>query len=218
MKSNRCVHRQLYSAHPNCYRRQIKPFKVLFFDLEVTAHQGFFWGKAWETNIIETIEYGKILSYSAKFMGGKTITRGWCHFKKNGEKELCKELWELLNEADCVIGHNIRQFDLKWIWTRFAFYKMKMPSNFKVIDTKIESKKYLYTPSYSLNNLADYYGLGQKVEHTGFKLWKDCIAGNRKAWKLMLKYNRQDVVLLEKVFNKLRPLNPNWINLGTREE
>ena len=186
-------------------------------DLEVTAHTGYFWGKSWETNIIEPISYGKILSYSAKFMGKRPVTRGWCHFKENGEKELVKELWKLLDECDYVVGHNLKQFDLRWIYTRMSFYKMPMPSGFKVIDTKTESKKYLYVPSHSLNNLAQYFGLGKKIEHEGFVLWKNCVAGNKKAWRKMLKYNQQDTLLLEKVFNKLRPLNPNWVLLGRRE-
>ena len=217
IKANRCKHRHFYINHFNCYRRQIKPFKVLFLDLEVTAHTGYFWGKSWETNIIEPISYGKILSYSAKFMGKHPVTRGWCHFKENGEKELVKELWKLLDECDYVVGHNLKQFDLRWIYTRMSFYKMPMPSGFKVIDTKTESKKYLYVPSHSLNNLAQYFGLGKKIEHEGFVLWKNCVAGNKKAWRKMLKYNQQDTLLLEKVFNKLRPLNPNWVLLGRRE-
>jgi DNA-directed RNA polymerase subunit RPC12/RpoP len=33
------------------------------------------------------------------------------------------------------------------------------------------------------------------------------MAGNEKAWKMMEKYNRQDVVLLERLYDRLKP----WI-------
>jgi len=38
-------------------------------------------------------------------------------------------------------------------------------------------------------------------------LWVKCMAGDPVAWKKMERYNKQDVVLLEKVYDKLLP----WI-------
>ncbi len=39
----------------------------------------------------------------------------------------------------------------------------------------------------------------------GFKLWKDCMAGDLTAWKKMIRYCDGDVRLLERVYLKLRP-------------
>ena len=207
----RCEHTHSYLQHPACYKpNKVIPPKVLLFDLETTAHEGYFWGHSYETSIIENTGYGKILSYSAKWLGGKSIVKGWCDFKSNGEKKLVKELWNLFDEADYVIGHNCKSFDIKWCNLKFAYYKLKPPSPYKVIDTKTEAKKYLYLPSYSLNNVSDYFGLGAKLEHQGFSLWKKCIQGDRNAWRIMKKYNLRDVILLEKVFLCLKPFNKKY--------
>jgi DNA-directed RNA polymerase subunit RPC12/RpoP len=40
------------------------------------------------------------------------------------------------------------------------------------------------------------------------ELWKECMLWNPSAWKTMERYNRQDVVLLEKLYYKLLP----WIS------
>ena len=52
------------------------------------------------------------------------------------------------------------------------------------------------------------------AEHTGFDMWKDCIDGDKKAWNMMERYNKQDVVLLEKVYLHLRPWIRNHPNLN----
>lgn len=206
LSEHKCAHRHTYLEHFKCYERDFKltrTQKVLFFDLETTAHDGFYWGKNWETNIIENVEYGKILCYAAKWNDKPTFVRGWVDFKSNEEKELVKELWKLLDEADVVVAHNGKSFDIKWCNTKFTQYRLPKPSSYKVVDTKCLAKKVLYLPSYSLNNIADYYGLGRKVEHEGFSLWKKCISGDREAWKRMKHYNKVDVDLLERVYLKL---------------
>jgi hypothetical protein len=49
-----------------------------------------------------------------------------------------------------------------------------------------------------------------KVKHSGFQLWLDCMAGNRKAWAEMKEYQIQDVNLLLDLYEKLKP----WIKNG----
>ena len=159
--------------------------------------------------MIEQIANGKILSYAAKWLGKKTFVRGWIDFKRNKEYQLVKELWNLLNEADIVIGQNHRSFDIKWCNTAFIRYGLPPPSPYKTIDTKVEAKKFLYLPSYALNNIASYFGVGRKIEHEGFPLWVKCVNGDRRAWDRMKRYNAHDVDLTEKVYLKLMPFITN---------
>jgi hypothetical protein len=55
-----------------------------------------------------------------------------------------------------------------------------------------------------LDSLGGYLGVGRKVKHTGINLWLECMDGNLRSWATMKKYNIQDVVLLERVFEKMR--------------
>ena len=187
--------------------------KVSLVDLETTANQGFYWGQNYETGIIETTDYWKILSYAVKWLDSKkTIVRGWIDTKD--EFGLVKELWKLLDEADCVVAHNGKKFDIKKCNAKFAFYHLGPPSPYKVIDTLTEARKYLSLPSYRLNDIADYFGLGHKIEHEGWPLWKRCIAGEPKAWAKMKRYNKHDVILLEKLYLELRPFMATHPQLG----
>ncbi len=187
--------------------------KILLIDIETSPLRAYSWGPMWEVNLIEVIEQSKILSYSAKWYGtNKIITKGWPDYKgyKKGVKDdgpIVRDLWNLLNEADVAIAHNGKAFDIKTINARMLWHKLTPPSPYAMFDTKTEVKKYFRLPSNSLDNICDYFGLGRKLEHEGFGLWKKCEAGDLKAWARMLKYNKHDTVLLDALYEKIRP----WI-------
>ena len=66
------------------------------------------------------------------------------------------------------------------------------------------SRNNLYLPSNKLNDIAEFFGIGEKLS-TNKDLWFDCMAGDKKAWGLMEKYNKQDVVLCDELYTKLLP-------------
>ena len=136
-------------------------------------------------------------------------------YKANPEDdyEIIKSLWKLLDEADIVIGHNGDAFDIKKANARFIFHGMEPPSPFKTVDTLNIARKAKFT-SNKLDSLGEHLGLGRKVDTGGFSLWEGCMNGEVKAFNKMLKYNKQDVILLEKVYNKLRPWTPRHPNLA----
>jgi hypothetical protein len=59
-------------------------------------------------------------------------------------------------------------------------------------------------------------GLGHKAETGGFQLWLDCMSGDEKAWRKMRKYNAQDVVLLEKVYDRFKPWHTSHPNIAIK--
>lgn len=187
--------------------------KILLFDIETAPNLGYAWGK-WEQNIIENVKDWYILSFSYKWLGEKTVYAyslpNFSNYKKNREddSELIKKLWRLMDEADIVIAHNGDEFDIKKANARLIMSGILPPKPYKTIDTKKVAKRHFKFDSNKLDELGRYLGLGRKIQTGGFDLWKGCMAGNSDSWKKMVKYNKQDVVLLEKVYLKLRP----WIN------
>lgn len=180
--------------------------KVLFFDIETSPDIGYSWGK-YEVNIIEFKQEWQLLSIAWKWKGDssvKSLSRG-----SVSEKALVQKLWELLNEADAVVAHNGADFDVKKSRAKFIEFGLKPPAPFKVIDTKRIAKSQFKFNSNSLNDLGKLLKVGKKVDTGGFQLWLDCLAGKPKAFKDMEHYNRQDVVLLEKVYDKLKAWQPN---------
>jgi DNA polymerase elongation subunit (family B) len=197
--------------------------KILTIDIETTPIKAYTWGPKWQTNLVDFIEHSQVLSYSAKWLGGKQETKGLVDYKsyKKGridDKQLIKDIYKLLEEADIVVTQNGIDFDQKVLNTRFAYHGLPPPAPYKSVDTKREAKKYLRLPSNSLNDLGAYFNLGKKTKHHGFDLWLECIAGDEKAWKLMKKYNAQDVKLTEQVYLKLRPFMKTHPNVGTFTE
>ncbi len=197
--------------------------RVLLFDCETSANLSYTWGK-YEQNVIAFEQEWIILSIAYKWLDEDEIhvhaLPDFPLYKKDkdSDKELVGKLWEVMNEADVIIGHNARKFDVKKANSRFVINGYGPPSPAKVVDTLCMARKYFGFNSNKLNDLGQTLGLGEKVETGGFKLWRSCMAGDLKAYKLMKKYNAQDVALLEKVYLKLRTWDTGHPNLGILNE
>lgn len=189
-----------------------KPF-VLFFDCETAPNVSYTWGK-YEQDVIAFQKEWHLLSFAYKWQGqSKVSVRGLCDFTeynkdKTNDLPLVKELWELFHKADIIIAHNADQFDIKKANARFLAHNLGVPSHYRTVDTLKVARKNFSLNSNKLDDLAKVLKLKGKLAHTGFDLWLGCMAGDLKAWKLMKKYNKQDVVLLEQVYTKLLP----WID------
>lgn len=191
----------------------------MFLDVETAPSVGYAWGK-YDQTIIDFKSDWYMLSFAYKWAGGKrTEVRGlidYTGFAKDVEndKKLMKELWDVLDEADIVIGHNADKFDIKKANTRFILHGMPPPSPYRTVDTLKVARKYFRFDSNKLDDLGRYLGVGRKLPHTGFHLWLGCMKGDPKSWKLMKQYNGHDVDLLEKVYYLMRSWATNHPNVN----
>lgn len=194
----------------------MKTPKKLYIDIETSPSLGYFFELYKEGNILATTKSWYILSIAWKFEGEKQVKClglvDYPRYKKDREddKDLVEDIWELLNSADIVLAHNGDRFDIKKINARFLKHELTPPSPYKTIDTLKIARNKFAMDSNKLDSIAKYLGVGSKLPHTGFKLWQDCMSGDLKAWDLMKKYNKQDVVLLEHVYEALKP----WMTTG----
>ena len=116
-----------------------------------------------------------------------------------------KQLWELFDEADVVVGHNADRFDMRKANARFLEQGLGAPSPVQQVDTLKIARKHFLFDSNRLDDLGQAFDLGRKAPTGGFKLWRQCMEGKKSAWNTMKKYNKQDVVLLEDVYMAMRP-------------
>lgn len=196
----------------------MKP-KVLFFDIETAPNLAYVWGK-YEQDVIAFEAEWYLLSVAYKWMGDDEIHCITIQGKNGDDRKLAKKLRDLFDKADIVIAHNGDAFDIKKARARFAFHGLKPPSHFATVDTYKVAKRYFNFNSNKLNDLGKYLKVGQKVKHTGFDLWLGCMNDNRASWELLKEYNKQDVALLERVYNKLLPWmdrHPNMALLNDRK-
>lgn len=191
--------------------------KVLLFDIENSPNLGYIWGK-YEQDVIEYQKEWYMLSFAYKWLGEKTVKAfSLPDFKiykkdKTNDKELLKELWKLLDQAEVVIGHNSDRFDIRKTNARFIAHGMTKPSPYQTVDTLKVARKYFFFNSNKLTHLTKYLGIGEKIETGGFSLWLECMSGDMNAWKKMVKYNKNDIVLLEELYLLLRPWVSNHPN------
>lgn len=191
--------------------------KLLLIDLETSPHTGYTWGK-YEQNVIAFTDYSQIICMAWKWYGEKEVYAE-CQADLKGyrpgkleDKKLVKDLWELLDKADVVLAHNGDRFDVKVANARFVYHNLVPPSPYQTLDTKKIAKRIGMFPSNKLDDLGQYFQVGQKMQTGGFDLWAGCIAGYPESWSKMKRYNKQDIVLLEKIYMRLLPWTTNHPN------
>jgi DNA polymerase elongation subunit (family B) len=187
----------------------------LFFDIETSPNIGFFWEAGWKKQIdySNIIHERKVICICYKWEEEKET-----HFltwdRKQCDKSMLQKFIGVANTATELVGHNGDKFDLAWIRTRCLFHKIDMFPTYTTFDTlKISRSKFKFN-SNRLNYIAQYLGIGGKIK-TDFNLWKDIVLNkDQKAMDKMVKYCQKDVVLLEKVFSRIRSHVPHKSHYG----
>ena len=178
----------------------------LFFDIETSYCIGKFWRPGSKVFISSDniIKHASIICICYKWEGEKEIySLDWGLNKQDDKSQLVKFI-KVANQADEIVGHNGDKFDLPWVRTRCLLHKIEVFPKYKTIDTlKISCSKFRF-PDNKLNTIAKYLGIGTKLR-TESGLWDRVIMDkDTKALDHMIKYCKQDVVLLEKVYNELQ--------------
>lgn len=195
------------------------PARILIIDIETAPFLAYTF-RRWRANIgQENVEKeGYILCYAAKWFGDDNIIFSRVQEPEN-DYEIVKEMKALIDQADIVIAHNAVGFDLPTIATRMLFHGMTPFAPHKVVDTLKIAKQQFRFPSNSLESIAAYLGLAeQKMKHSGFGLWKRVMQMDEEAWNEMEEYNIQDILVLEKVYEKLRSWDKFAPNMALYKE
>jgi len=212
------------------YLRQLKQWnkvndevdvKILLFDIETAPSKAYIWNMWQEnTNREKLIRDGFMLTYAAKWLNSDEIMVDaltfYDEYKVNPENDyhIVKSLYNLINSADIIIAHNGNKFDMKVLRTRLLYHDFKPLSQTKQIDTLIMARSLFKFPSNKLDSIGDYLGIGRKVHHDGFSLWRGCDEGNIDSWSKMIEYNEGDVDLLEKIYLKMRAWDKRHPNVA----
>lgn len=177
------------------------------------------WGK-YEQNVLWYEQEGYMFCFAYKWLGERTThavsLSDFKGYKKQprDDKLLISALDELRAKADVVIYHNGDQFDDKVANGRTIVNGLLPPEPYRTVDTLKVARKHFKLNSNKLDDLGRVLGVGRKERTGGIDLWYDVYHGDPKAIKKMVSYNKQDVVLLEKVYLKLRPWITNHPNLA----
>lgn len=176
-------------------------------DIETAPHRVYTWG-LWKQNVAlnQIDEVGYTLSWAAKWYGEKEIM--FSSIQKDGKIAMLYQIYELLSKADVVVHYYGSHFDIPTLNQEFLGCGWTPPAPFIQLDLINTVKKRFRLPSNKLSYISDYLKIGAKVNHKGMELWRGCMDGDLESWTTMEAYNKQDVVLLEKLYEIIRP----WIS------
>lgn len=196
--------------------------KTIILDIETAPSLAYVWG-FWKQNVGDdmVLDYGGyIMSCSIKELGKDDVV--YIENRTQNDKKITKKILRHLDDADFVIAHNGKKFDIPFIKARAAIHGLNPPSPFKTIDTLLIARKEMNLKRNNLDFLAKALDVPLRKlttrKYPGFKLWWECLHGNDDAWKEMKDYNILDVEVLEQVYVRLRPWASNHPNTTTGDD
>lgn len=193
--------------------KEVKP-NIVVFDIETAPFEVFAWGIHDQIiNLSQVKKDRSVLCWAAKRLGDdKVIFEGTGGQRDvRDDRRIMKALWTLLNEADVVITQNGKKFDVPIVNGRFLVHGFGPVAPFRHIDTCQVARKLGLTSSrleYLTNTLCPELAKSKHNTFPGFDLWKACLGEmgqqlQKKAWREMEAYNKQDVRGTEGVYYKL---------------
>ena len=186
--------------------------KLLFLDIEWAPVKAYVW-RAWDENIgnDQIIEDGGLLCICMKFSDDPTyhFYSTWTHTKE----EMLIATREAIIEADAVLTYNGDKYDLPKIQGELLRHSLPpMPPVTSIDLIRTVAKMGFFKKA--LGFVGPFLGLGGKVKHQGFDLWKQVLDGNPVAQRKMERYCIQDVRLLVKLYAKIRPFVKTHPHVG----
>ena len=146
------------------------------------------------------------------FCIGYALEDGQVQIIYGEEKKILEEWWKVAAKGDCFIGHNIMEFDLRFIYKRSIVNRIKPSAkhlnlsfaryrNFPIFDTMKEWEK--WSNSYiALDALAKILQLPSSKDGgiKGSQVFDFFLAGK---YKEIYEYCKRDVQLTRQVYNRM---------------
>lgn len=181
--------------------------RILLIDIETAPNTAYVWGLFNENiPLARLIESSQTLCWAAKWLGEPEIM--FSSIENTSHRKMLKGIHKLLDEADAVVHYNGTRFDIPTLNKEFILHGMSPPAPYKQIDLLRVARHKFKFPSNKLDYVSRALGLKGKHIDTSFELWVRCMNKDPEAWKTMEEYNINDVLLLEKVYERLLP----WIH------
>jgi len=186
--------------------------KILVIDIEWAPAKAYVW-RMYDENISpdQLIDSGGLLCFCAHWVGSKEFIflSKW----EYGATDMAYVLRNLLDEADAVITYNGNRYDLPKIKGHLMLEGLKPFAPPTSIDL-IKTVKGLGFVMAKLAYIGPLLGVGSKMKHEGFALWRSVLEGDVKAQKRMQKYCIQDVKVTANLYQRIKPFIQDHPHLG----
>lgn len=172
----------------------MKPARILLFDIETT-------------NL--AADFAQLLCVGHKWLGQKKVTcpridRSQRNFR-TAEKQLLKDFLAVYETADVVVTYNGKMFDVPFLQAKALEHRLPPMPNPSHVDLYWTAKHNLRISRKSLQNLAYYLGVKHEKTPVEGRIWVDAMMGVPSALNYIVKHCKADVLVLEDVYDRLRP-------------
>lgn len=186
--------------------------RILFLDIETRPAVAYVWG-LFDVNVAlnQLVDAGGVLCFGAKFAGERKM-----HFYsdwEHGHAGMIEAAHRLFTEADAIVTYNGDRFDLPKLQGEFLMAGLPPPPPPTSIDVYKAVKK-LGLLSNKLAFVGPLVTGEGKLKHEGMELWTKALAGDPSALRKMQRYCSQDVRLLERVYDRVKPYIATHPHLG----
>lgn len=187
--------------------------KIGVYDIETFPMQVYTWSLYKPIiGINQIISPGRVAGVGWQWHGSSKVE--WLSEFDLGHEEMIRQVHQRIDEADAVGTWNGNSFDTPHMRSEFIELGLPPTSPTKQIDLMRIARQQFRLPSYKLDYVAQYLGLGAKLSTGGFELWRDCMDGDPKAWARMGRYCKQDVRLTDAILDRFIPYLPPSFNYG----
>lgn len=181
--------------------------KILGFDIEASSLSA---------------DFGIVLTFGSKIVGeGQPKILNILDYTGSdgdllrAEKRMLKDISARMLEADVWLGHYAVYYDVPFLNTRLLYHNLPvLPANFPLIDTWRVSRNRLKLRNNRLATISAFLKTLDEKDAIKPEAWLRALGGHRPSMSTIVEHNRRDVLVLEEVYNRLRPLVLDHPNKG----
>ena len=213
---------------PKIQKKTLEHVRILVADIErlpgyaKVQHRGLtVEGSMWDLNSFkhtigrrihpdDVLEWPRTICAAGRFYGDKEtmFAAEW------DNPEFLDEVWEWIDEADILVGHNVDRFDLRMLRSGWIEQGYAPPSPVKIVDTLKIARTELGMESNTLDSLCQRLGVKAKTDKYDPAVARAAVEGDEKAQKKLKAYNIGDVAASTALYDRLRPYTRNHPHLS----
>lgn len=131
------------------------------------------------------------------------------------EKRLLKDVSKKLLDSDVWLTHFGTHYDIPFVNTRLLYHQLPiLPPNYAHIDTWKIARNRLKTRNNRLITLSEFLGTDDEKNAIKPEQWIRALGGHSPSMDYIVEHCRRDVLVLEEVYTRLRPLVLDHPNRG----
>lgn len=152
----------------------------------------------------DVTEWPRTICWAAQWEGEDPDVFYFAAEWDGGHEAMIRAAWDLFDEADVVVGHNMARFDAKKLRSEWALYGLHDPSPWKVVDTMRVAFDRFGFESNTLNSLCTRFEVDAKTDKYDAKTARAATEGDREAQSKLKRYNVGDIVATKGLYRVFR--------------